>query len=191
MATWALTAQRTDGSSVVTVGATDRLWFNSGLNLTDNVTVGNYQDGTHISDNADAHNAACGGAGGHVNNTKYLGANTVSINGAASANLAGAVPTAAQCPFKFNFADPAAVATSNAKFYFYDGTTDATAMAGVAVQAIEQGNTAWVAANGSAAALNLANQAAATSHNFYIATSLSPSSTGSKTGKCKITLTYV
>ncbi len=105
--------------------------------------------------------------------------------------LSGSVPTTAQCPLKVNFSDAASVATSAGKFYAYDGTTDATAMAGVTVQAIEQANTTWVAANGSGAAVNLANQTAATSHDFYLALSLSPSSTGAKTGKFKVALTYV
>ncbi len=191
MATWTTTGQRTDGTSTVALAATDRFWFNSGVNLTDNVTVGEYQNGTHASDGADAHLAACGGTGGHINNTKFLSSTTVSINGAASATLSGTVPSVAQCPIKFNFSDPASIATSATKFYFFDGTTDATAMAGVEVRAIEQGNTSWVAANGSGASLALANQAAATSHNFFVSTSVSPSSTGAKTGKCKITLTYV
>ena len=191
MATWTLTGQRTDGTSTIAVGTTDRIWFTSGVNITDNIVVGSYQDGTHVTDNVDAHSANCGGAGGHLNNTKYLTSTTVSINGAGSATLAANVPTNAQCPLKFNFSDPASVATSAAKFYAYDGTTDATPMAGVTFQAIEKGNTTWVAANGSGAAVNLANQAAATSHDFFIACSISPTSVGAKTGKVKISLTYV
>lgn len=191
MATWTLTGQRTDGTSTITVGATDRVWYTSGVNITDNVVVSSYQDGTHISDNADAHQATCGGAGGHVNNLKYLSSTTVSINGAGSATLSGSVPTNAQMPFKFNFSDASSVATSAGKFYSYDGTTDATGMVGVTVQAIEKTNTTWTAANGSGSALTLANQSAATSHDFFVGASMSPTSTGAKTGKIKITLTYV
>ncbi len=192
MATWTLTGQRTDGTSTVVIEPTHRLWFNAGVNLTDNIAVGSYQDGTHGSDGADAHLAGCGGTAGHINNVKFLSSTTTSINGAASATLSSTVPSAAQAPFRFNFSDPASISTSNGKFYFYDGTTDSTAMAGVTVQAIEVGiSTSWVAANGSGAALALANHAAATSHDFRIATSLSPSSNGAKAGKCKITLTYV
>jgi hypothetical protein len=122
---------------------------------------------------------------------KYLTSTTFSLNGGGSVSLAAGAPTTAQCPLKFNFSDASSVATSNGKFYAYDGTTDATGMSGVTVQAIEQSNTTWVAANGSGAAVNLTNQTAATSHDFYIALSLSPSSTGAKTGKIKISLTYV
>lgn len=105
--------------------------------------------------------------------------------------MAAGAPTTATCPLLFNFADAASVATSAGKFYAFDGTTDATAMVGVTFQAIEQSNTTWVAANGLGSAVSLANQGASTSHNFYIALSASPTSTGAKTGKIKMTLTYV
>jgi hypothetical protein len=186
MATWTTTAQLTTGT--LTVGATDRVWFNGAL-YGNNVTVSSYQDSTHITNNTDVHTCTTN----HVNNTKYLTATTVSINGAGGTTLAaGTVPTTAQAPLLFNFADPSSVATSATTFYFYDGTTDATAMVGVTVQAIEAStSTTWVAANGSGSALGLANQSASTSHNFYVACSTSPTATGAKTGKMKCVLTYV
>lgn len=182
MAVWATTAQLTTGT--LSVGATDRVWWNGTL-FGDNVVVGSYQDSTHITNSSDVHQCTTN----HVNNTKYIDATHVSINGAASSALPIAT---ASCGVKFNFSDASSVATSGAKFYFYDGTTDATAMSGITAQAAEGGqSTSWVAANGSGSALTLANQAAATSHDFFIATSVSPSSTGAKTGAIKITLTYV
>lgn len=182
MATWSLTAQLTTGT--LSVAATDRIWWN-GTNFGDNVVVGSYQDSTHISDNTDTHRCTTN----HVHNTKYLTSSTVSIDGASSSALPVATGS---CGLKFNFSDPSSVATSSASFYAYDGTTDATAMAGVTFQAAEGGqSSSWVAANGSGSALSLANQSAATSHDFFVATSVSPSSTGAKTGKVKITLTYV
>jgi hypothetical protein len=112
--------------------------------------------------------------------------------GASTVVAAGTVPTTAQCGLKFNFSDGASVATSAGKFYAYDGATDATPMAGITFQALEGGvSNAWVAANGLGSALTLANQGASTSHDFYIAVSMSPTSTGAKTGKLKISLTYV
>lgn len=175
-------------TGTLSVGATDRIWYNSATFGT-NVVVAAYQDSTHITNSVDAHQCTTN----HVNNTKYLSATTVSINGAGATTLAaGTVPTTAQCGLKFNFSDAASVATNTGKFFFYDGTTDATAMSGVTPQAGEGGQTTtWVSPNGSGAALNLANQAAATSHDFYIFTSVSPTSTGAKTGAMKITLTYV
>lgn len=186
MATWTLTSQLTTGT--LAVGATDRVWYN-GTNFGDNIVVSSYQDSTHISNSSDAHQCTTN----HVNNTKWLadtGASSVSLNGAAASNITAL--TTANAGLKFNFSDAASVATSGGKFYFYDGTTDANPMSGVTAKAFEIANgSTWTSANGSGAALNLANQAAATSHDFFIATSASPSSTGAKTGSVKISLTYV
>lgn len=186
MATWTLTSQLTTGT--LSVASTNRIWYN-GATFGTNVVVSSYQDSTHITDNTDTHLCTTN----HVNNTKFIDSTHVSINGGASTALAaGTVPTTAQCGLKFNFSDPSSVATNTAKFFFYDGTTDTTAMPGTTVQAGEGGQTTtWVAANGSAAALSLANQAAATSHDFFIFSSVSPTSTGAKTGAMKITLTYI
>jgi hypothetical protein len=186
MATWTLTAQLTTGT--LTVNATDRVWWN-GATFGTNVAVSSYQDSTHITNNTDVHQCSTN----HVHNTKFIDSTHVSIDGGASTVLAaGTVPTTAQCGLKFNFSDAASVATSSGTFYAFDGTTDATAMAGVTFQAGEGGQTTtWIAANGSGSALSLANQAAATSHDFFIFTSISPTSTGAKTGKIKIVLTYV
>ena len=183
MATWTLTAQLTTGT--LSVGATDRIWFN-GTNFGDNVTVGSYQDSTHISNSSDVHQCSTN----HVHNTKFLTSTTLSLDGAGSTNLSAL--TTGNAPLKFNFSDASSVATSSATFYAYDGATDATAMAGVTFKAGEAAVTStWVTANGSGAALSLADQSAATSHDFFVALSLSPTSTGAKTGKIKITLTYV
>lgn len=186
MATWTLTAQLTTGT--LTVNATDRIWW-TGAAFTDNVVVGAYQDSTHISNSSDVHQCSTN----HVNNTKWLadtGASSVSLNGAAASNITAL--STANAGLRFNFADGASVATSAAKFYAYDGTTDATAMAGVTFKAYQIANgSTWTTANGLGAALSLADQAAATTHDFYIATSISPTSTGAKTGKVKISLTYV
>ena len=187
MATWTLTAQLTTGT--LSVGATDRVWWNGGTAPTDNVVVGSYQDYTLIADSSNAHLCTTN----HVNNTKWIadsGASSVSLNGAGNSNVTAL--TTANAGLKFNFSDGASVVTQNGKFYAYDGTTDATAMAGVTFKALEAAvSSAWVTANGLGAALTLQDDTSATSHDFFIATSVSPTSTGAKTGKVKISLTYV
>lgn len=184
MATWTVTAQLTTGT--LTVGATDRVWLNSGIAVTNNVTVGSYQDGTHISNSSDVQQDS----GPYVHNVKYLTGTTMSLDGAGSANLS--TLTTANAPLKINFSDASSVATSGATFYAYDGSTDATAMVGVTFQAAEAGVTStWVAANGSGSALSIADDTAATSHDYFVAISATPTSTGAKTGKIKLALTYV
>lgn len=188
MATWLLNAQLTDGTTLA-VNSTDHIWLN-GTNFSTQVTVGQYQDTTHISDVNDVERCTSI----HPHNTKFVDGTHVSIDGAGSQVLAAGgspVPSTAQAPLVFNFSDPSSVATSAAKFYAYDGATDANPMAGITFQAIECAqSTSWTAANGSGAALTLQNQGAATSHNFYIGLSASPTATGAKTGNVKITLTY-
>lgn len=189
MATWTLTAQLTTGT--LNVGATDRIWWSgSATDPAVNIVVGSYQDGTHITNSSDVHQCSTN----HVRNTKWLadtGAASISIDGAASSNVTATATTAVG--LKFNFADAASVITNNGKFYAYDGTTDATAMAGVTFKAIEitGSQTTWVGANGLGAALSLADNTTTTSHDFFLGTSVSPTSTGLKTGKVKISLTYV
>lgn len=192
MPTWTIKANGAT-SGQVTLGATDRLWFNSGTALTDNVTVGSYQDGTHVSDNADAHSASCT-SGGHISNVKYLTSSTMSLDGAGSANLN--TLTAGDATMEWTFVpDSGSVATSGAKFYAYS-TSDGTPVSGITVQAAEAAvSSSWtsigttgLAANG----LALADNASASSHDFDIAISVSPTSTGAKTTNVlKLSLTYV
>jgi len=129
----------------------------------------------------------------HGNNTQRLSNTTVSINGAGSSALP--VP-AIQCPFLFTFFSLAEVVTSNGQIYTYDGTTDSTPISGVNIYLAEGGvSTSWVAANGSATSLNLANHnTPATDHDFWIACSVDAagqSPGNSTTGAFKISISYV
>jgi hypothetical protein len=117
----------------------------------------------------------------------------MSLNGAGSANLS--TLTTGSSPLLFNFADAASVATQSGFFYVYAGS-DGTSTSGIAtIQAAQGGTTStWVSAGTgvTAGSLSLADQSASTSHNFFIAMSVSPASTGAKTTMtAKITLTYV
>ena len=176
------------------VAASDHIWLTAGPNLTDNVTVGQYQDGTHISQSDDTTHRC---STTHVNNVKFVDSTHFILNGGSSTVFSSSAPTTAQCPLRFNFSDAASVATSAAKFYAYDGSTDTNPWAlgsGGDFEAFEANASitpAWVAANGSGSALTLQNQAAATSHNFFVGISAKPGTTGTKSGKVKITLTYV
>lgn len=187
-------------TGTLSVGATDRIWWN-GATFGTNVVVGSYQDSTHISNSSDVHQCTTN----HVHNTKYVDATHYILDGGSSTVIAASTaPTTAQAGLLFNFSDPSSVATSSATFYFFNGTTDATGMVGVTPHALEagaSGGTSWdlpntagggtTDVNGSGHGLQLANQSASTSHNFYLATSVTPTATGAKTGQIKIVLTYV
>jgi hypothetical protein len=192
---WTVTAQVT-GTPNFTLAATNRVWFNGvGGAFGTNVVVGSYNDGTHASDNADAHLAACT-TGTHMHNTKFVDATHLSLDGAASA--LNTTLTTAQAPLKFTFDTSdlggASVVTNSAKFYAYS-TADGTPVSGITVQAVEATTATWVSVGttgAAAAGLSLGDQTTATSHNFFLAVSVTPTSTGAKTtNTLKLSLTYV
>jgi hypothetical protein len=85
-----------------------------------------------------------------------------------------------ECALHINFADAASVVTENTIFYAYDGTTTTAVPTGVTFVAAEGGDANFTAAEGSGAALALADQVASTSHDWFIVPSASPDSVGLK-----------
>lgn len=188
MATFTWTGQSTTSpTGDKTIGSTDKLSL-YGANFNDAVVVNSYQDSTHVENSANAEQCA---GGPHMNNTKYVDATHVSINGGASAVLASNVPTNAQCPLKVNFSHGSAVATSAATFWADDGSVTTNPPTDLTVKAGEKSNTSWSSPGGSGAAMALADQASATSHDFYIFLSCTPTAVGVKTAaRAQIQLTY-
>lgn len=176
---------------VYNVAATNQIWW-SGATYGTNVVVGTYQTSSHYTDSSAVHLCTTN----HLNNTQYVDATHYSYNGGASTAFGAGTPTIDKTATAFQFTSDGttAVATQAATFYAYDGTTDATAMPGVTFQAFETNNVitpGWTGANGSGSALGLQNQVSAVFHSFYLGTSVTPTSTGAKTGKIKLILTYV
>jgi len=181
MATFTFTLQ---GSSDTVIGATDRLQFAGAGGFDSKVTVGAYNDSTHVKSSADANDSN----GNSPENNKYVSGTTADWgDGVENLNLI----TEAECALKINFSDAASVEITGAIFYAYDGTTPTAVPTGVTFQAAEQGDAAWTNAEGSAAAVTLADQAAATSHDYFIAVSASPESVGLKSAfAIRVELTY-
>jgi len=183
MASWTLTAQLQD-SSTLAVGTDNHVWWN-GTNYGDNITVGSYQDSTHITDSANGQRDTAS----HVHNTKYIDSTHVSIDGNASTQLP--IPTNS-CGLLFTFSNPASVATTGAQVYAYDGVEDINGIDSLNFMAAEGGvSTQWVSANGLNNALHLQDHDPSSEHHFYVATSLSPLTSGLKSGKLKIVLSFV
>ena len=183
MANWTLTAQLQD-SSTLAVGTNNHIWWN-GVNYGDNITVGSFQDSTHVADTNDNQVDEPSA----VHNTKFVDSTHTVIDGGGTT----ALPiSTASCGLLFTFSDPSSVMTSGAKVYVYDGVEDVNAIDNITFYAAEGGvSTNWVSANGLNSALALQDQNANTSHQFFIATSLSPQTSGLKSGKLKIVLSYV
>lgn len=190
---WTVAAQLTNASRL-TLASTDRIWFNGvGGTFATNVVVGSYQDGTHVADSSDVHRCTSS----HPHNVKYIDATHMSLDGTASALLSSLTTTNAPLIITFDTSDlgGASVVTTAAKVYAYS-SADGTPSNGITIQGAEAGQTStWVSIGTTGTAgggLSLADQSTALTHNFYIALSMTPSSTGAKTtNTLKLALTYV
>ncbi|MFA4986186.1 MAG: hypothetical protein WC712_06350 [Candidatus Brocadiia bacterium] len=170
--TWVWTCPRT-GFNGGNLDANEKLGF-YGANFADPVTVNSYQGSTHFSDDGVTTDLCSV----HCNNVKYLTASTCSLNGGASASLAGLANSDAT--LKITLSGLGTVQTLNTRFYSYNGTTRETAPDGVTCQAAEISQANWTSIAGSGQACALGNQAPASSHSWYIALSVMPTTSGVK-----------
>lgn len=177
--TWSL-----QGTTDTVVDATDVVQFAGSGGFDSKITVGEYNDTTHVASSGGAEDSS----GNTPNNVKYI-SSTEGDWGNGTELITAILDS--ECTLKVNFSDASSVSTSAAVFYAYDGTTTTAVPTGVTFQAFESGDSTWTNAEGSAAALALTDQAAATSHDFFIATSASPESVGLKDSfSLRIELTY-
>jgi hypothetical protein len=183
--TWEL-----QGTSATTIAATDKVQF-AAATFDSAIAVTEWNDSTHVKTNADANKSS----GNTPRNNKFIsqaggtgGDSQIQINGGSTVDLD--TLTTANAALKINFSDAESVATTDAVFYAYDGTTPATAPVNVSIVGAEVGDTNWTTIEGSGSALSLEDSSAATSHDFYIAVSASPDTAGLKTGALRIELTY-
>lgn len=183
--TWAL-----QGSTPTTVEATDIVQFAGSGGFDSKITVGEYNDTTHVKSSVGANDSSAN----TPNNVKFIsqsggtGGDSQADWGDGTEDLDAILD--AECTLEINFSDASSVATESAIFYAYDGTTTTNGPTGVTFVAAEGGDTNFTAAEGSGSAVSLTDQAAATSHDFYIACSASPDSVGLKDSfslRCELT----
>jgi hypothetical protein len=172
--TWVWTCPRS-GFTGGNLDAGEKLGF-YGTNFGDPVTVNTWQSSTHFSDDGIATDL-CSGV--HCNNVRYLTSTTCSLNGGTAVGLS--TLTNNDATLKITLSGLGSVATLGAKFYSYNGTTRATAPDGITCAAAEIGNASWSTIAGSGSPLLLADQSAATTHSWYIALSVMPTTSGVKT----------
>ncbi|QDP67650.1 MAG: hypothetical protein Tp172MES00d2C118482111_44 [Prokaryotic dsDNA virus sp.] len=188
MATFTFTLQ---GSSGTTIDASDTLQFAGAGGFDSKVTVGEYNDTTHVKTSGSADKSS----GNTPNNNKFI-SQTGGTSGDSQADWGDGTEDIdaildAECALLINFSDASSVSTESAIFYAYDGTTTTTGPTGVTFVAAESGDTNFTGAEGSGSALSLADQGASTSHDFYIVVSASPDSVGLKSNFTnRIELTY-
>lgn len=152
------------------------------------ITVGTWNTGSHIG-SGDPGTDQCGA--NHMRNVKFV-STTQFDGGSGTEALNDTNLLATECSLMITFTDAASVATSNARFYSYDGTTETAEAVGIEAYAFQQGVTAsaWTQINDDSGDIGgdnageylaLSNQAASTEHTFYVAVSARPESVGSKT----------
>jgi hypothetical protein len=182
-ADWQIFAQLTDGSDLELRDGR-QLRFSWDTFSTD-VPLSSWAKESHVVDSDG--NELCLFA--HAHSTRFVDATHVSLDGAASSLLTGL--TTAQATLRLVATLDRDAAVSGAKFYAYDGTTDANAPSGAALKAYEVGHgSSWATPGGSAGALLLADQAHAVVHTWYIAVSLSPSAPGVDSVRFKAIVPY-
>lgn len=188
MATFTWTLQ---GSTPTTIDASDIVQFAGSGGFDSKITVGEYNDTTHVKSSGGADDSS----GNTPNNNKFISA-AGGTGGDSQADWGDGTEdldqiTTAEAALKINFSDASSVITEEAIFYAYDGSTTTAVPTGVTFYAAEVGDTNWTNAEGSAAALTINDDTAATSHDYFIAVSASPESVGLKDAfALRIELTY-
>jgi hypothetical protein len=152
------------------------------------ITVGSWQSESHLG-SGDPGTDQCGT--NHVPNVKYV-SGTQYDSGSGTETLNDTNLAITECTMRVKFTDAASVATSAARFYAFDGATEANEAIGIEAYAFERGvgATAWTQLNDDSAntggdnsgeRLSLSDQTAGTEHYFYLAVSARPESVGAKT----------
>lgn len=170
------------------VGANTLVFASSLTDLATNITVGAFNDGTHLG-NGDPGTDQCGT--NHVPNVKWISSTQFDADGGGTETLNDTNLVQTECTERINFTDGSSVTISSARFYSYDGVTETDEAVGIDAFAFEQGvsATTWTQINdddgniggdNSGERLQLTDQGAATEHTYYIAISASPESVGAK-----------
>lgn len=161
------------GTTATTIGATDYIQFSDGT-FGNPITVGSFNGGTHVRSSGGTDSSS----GNGPKNSKYLTSSTVDVGGG---SVAVSSVSTANCPLKINVTYDSNITISGVKMYAYDGTTTTNAPTNLDVYLAEQGDSVWVNADGSASALTLNDHGTgATSHDFYVMISASPSAVGTQ-----------
>lgn len=174
--TWVL-----QGSTPTTIEATDLLQFAGASGFDDPITVGEYNDTTHVESSVGANDSS----GNTPNNNKFIsqsggtGSDSQADWGDGTEDIDAILE--AECTLEINFAHGSAVAVSGHTIYAYDGTTPATAPTDIDFRIAELADTNFTNAEGSGSAMSVADSSSATSHDFYFLVSASPDSVGEKT----------
>lgn len=161
------------GTTATTIGETDSIQFSDGT-FGNPILKGTFNGGTHVRSSGGSDSSS----GNSPKNSKYVDSTHVDIGGG---SVALSSVSTANCPLKINVSYDSNITISGISMYAYDGTTQSNPPTNLDVYLAEQGNSTWTNADGSGNALTLADQTTpATSHDFYVLISVSPSAVGTQ-----------
>lgn len=168
------------GSTPTSVGGTDVIRFAGGA-FAARIQAGEYNASTHVrnSGGSDISSANTPNNNTFISQTDGTGGDSQADWGDGTEDLDQI--TTAEAALKITVSDASSFSVEDAVAYFYDGSTPATPPVGLTCVLAEVGNANFTAAEGSGAALALADQSSpATSHDYYLVPSVSPDSFGLK-----------
>lgn len=178
MATYTWTLQ---GGTPTTIEATDLVQFAGSGGFDDPITVGAYNDTTHVESSVGANDSS----GNTPLNNKFI-SQAGGTGGDSQADWGGGTEdldqiTTAEAALKINFAHGTSVATTGHVFYAYNGSSTATGPTEVDFRAAEVGDANFTEAEGSGTPVTVTDDTAATSHDYFLVISASPTTVGEKT----------
>ena len=170
-----------------------RLVFSgSATDLTASIATTGWQDGTHQGSGTPGTDGCGGGPNSsHLSNVKFLTTSTMSLNGAASANITDANLAEGACSCRVRLQNASAISSQNTFLFCFDNTTDTAEAVEIEAYGFERGvsATAWTQLNDDSAniggdnsgeRLDVSEKSSVTDASWYFALSARGESAGGK-----------
>jgi len=185
-ADWTLFA-RTRGGVELEIADGRRLWF-AGAEFEDDVPIDGPSKSCHVADAEGDHVCLLD----HLHSFQRVDNTHYRVDGGASTLLnPGAAPPPDQYTLRLHADFDRPVATAGAVFYAYNGVHDEDPAGGAEVYAFENGvSSSWSHAVSVSSHLALADQPAASSHDWFICVAQWPSAAGVRTARFKAVVPY-
>ncbi len=163
--TWKL-----QGTSDTEIEETDYLFFCNGT-FNSNIIVEEWNESTHVKTSAGADKSS----GNTPKNNKYISGTEIQVDGGSTVDL-DTISNSDAC-LTINVTD-GTFAIEDALFYTYNGSSPSQPSEYIDTYAAEVGDTNWTNAVNRTAGLALDDKTSDTSHDYYIALSISPDNPG-------------
>lgn len=163
--TWKL-----QGTTNTEITETDYLFFCNGT-FNSNIVVDEFNESTHVKTNAGIDKSS----GNTPKNNKYISNTEIQVDGGSTVNLN--TISNSDAALTINVTD-GTFAIEDALFYTFNGASPSQPSEYIDTYAAEVGDSEWTHAINRTAGLPLNNKTTNTSHDYYIAISISPQNPG-------------